>query len=95
MLEFKKIFYRVKYNKKFTRKELDKILMILYNRTSHIAHRLNYSLLRVIFSVIQIILDIYLYNLVFSFMYDIKISFEVKAFLTGTMTAFFLFESLY
>ena len=63
--------------------------MAVYN-----AHRLNYSLMRGIFSAVQIIIDIYLYNFVFSFM-KINIAFEVKAFLTGTMTAFFLFESLY
>ena len=69
--------------------------MILFDCASNIAHRINYSLLRVIFSVIQIILDVYLYNIIFALLIDVKISFEVKAFLTGTMTAFFLFESLY
>ncbi len=49
-----------------------------------------YSLL----SCLQAVIDVVLYNLCFSF-FAASISFESRAFLTGTMTAFFLFSSLY
>ena len=50
--------------------------------------------LRFILSVIQVILDIALFNLCLSVM-NATLSFEVRAFLTGTMTAFFFFSRLY
>ena len=50
--------------------------------------------MRVIFSVLQIILDIILYQLCFSF-FPVELTFEVRTFLTGTMLAFFTFSSLY
>ena len=50
--------------------------------------------LKFIFSVFQVIIDIILYNLCLSLMYA-SMTIEVRSFLTGTMTAFFLFSKLY
>ena len=50
--------------------------------------------LKFFFSVLQVIIDILLYDLILSLMHT-SMSFEMKAFLTGTMTAFFLFNKLY
>ncbi len=50
--------------------------------------------LRFTFSIFQVILDIILYNLCLSLM-QTSLTFEIRAFLTGTMSAFFLFCKLY
>ena len=50
--------------------------------------------LRFFLSVTQAILDLLIYNLCFTII-PITLTFEVRSFLTGTMSAFFLFGSLY
>ena len=50
--------------------------------------------LRLVLSIIQVILDIALYNLCLSVMHT-HLTFEIRAFLTVIMTTFFFFSSLY
>ena len=50
--------------------------------------------LRLMFSVIQFIFDIALFNFCLSF-FGIEASVETRAFLTGTVTAFYIFSSMY
>ncbi|MBQ4430487.1 MAG: hypothetical protein II877_03205, partial [Synergistaceae bacterium] len=57
------------------------------HRTSHIAHRLTYYL----FTVLQLIIDIALFQLCIPF----KASGEARIFLAGTMSACFIFGKLY
>lgn len=52
------------------------------------------SVKKLLFSALQIILDIIVYNLSLSVL-RINTSFEVRAFLTGTVVSFFIFSSLY
>lgn len=86
-MEVRRFFVGACYNLRNPAKETHTITMTVHNRKSQAAHRINYALL----TVLQVILDIALYQFCFSFKFPI----EIKIFLTGTMTACFLFGRLY
>ena len=68
--------------------------MAVYNRTSHIAHRTSHIAHRLtyyLFTVLQLIIDIALFQLCIPF----KASGEARIFLAGTMSACFIFGKLY